>query len=257
MCCAAYPGQNSPLGLILNCSTFEQSTAPLLVAACISRSIFLRSTSQTEKPLGQRERKMAPSDPTNKELAAAASDDNSDNDTLSNSYDYEQGREDLRNSNPQGLTRTQSEVNVEKAVQDFADLNRQLSGISHQTRRLSKQISRASKGGISTQDVEKTGSSTDSEEPWDLETALHGSRVAENDAGIRPKRIGIFSTNYPYYKVATCSLIYRCNMGRPHCQGNWRGQKFHQNIPRCHCRFLQRSSDDHAHTWLWKEGQRI
>lgn len=85
------------------------------------------------------------------------------------------------------LTRTQSGVNVEQAEKDFAELNRELSGISLQARRLSKQLSKQSKSA----DVEKLGSSSDSdEEPWDLESALRGSRAAEVQAGIKPKRIG-------------------------------------------------------------------
>ncbi|KAL1845392.1 ATP-binding cassette transporter snq2 [Paecilomyces lecythidis] len=117
--------------------------------------------------------------------------DHSDVDTLSTSNGYERGRENVRNANPRGLSRTQSGVDVEKAEQDFSELNRQLSGISHQARSLSRQVSRASKGGVTTDDVEKTGSSTESEETWDLQTALHGSRAAQNHAGIRPKRIGV------------------------------------------------------------------
>lgn len=105
-------------------------------------------------------------------------------------FTYEDGREQVRNSNPAGLTRIQSGVDVERAEKDFAELNRQFSNISQQTRRLSKQTSRQSKR-VSVHDVEKTGSSPASTtEQWNLESALHGSKAAEIEAGIKPKHIG-------------------------------------------------------------------
>lgn len=113
----------------------------------------------------------------------------SDVDTLSVSETYEQNREQLRISNPQGVTSHQSGVDVEKAEHEFAELNRQFSSISHQARRLSKQASRTSKAPVIS-DIEKSGSSADSDEPWDLETALRGNRAAEAEAGIKDKHIG-------------------------------------------------------------------
>ncbi|GAD91973.1 hypothetical protein CIMG_06623 [Paecilomyces variotii No. 5] len=134
---------------------------------------------------------MATANRINKEPETPTANDHSDVDTISTKNSYERGRENVRNANTQGLSRTQSGVDVGKAEHDFAELNRQLSGISHNARSLSRQVSRASKGGVTAEDVEKTASSIESEEPWDLQTALHGSRAAENDAGIRPKRIGV------------------------------------------------------------------
>lgn len=104
--------------------------------------------------------------------------------------DYEQQREELRISNPQGITSTLTGVDVEKAEHDFEELNRQFSSISHQARHLSKQASRASKPAVTTEDVEKAGSSADSDDPWDLETTLRGNRTAEEEAGIKDKHIG-------------------------------------------------------------------
>lgn len=99
---------------------------------------------------------------------------------------YEDGREQVRNANATGLTRIQSGVDVERAQLDFAELNEQFSNIS----RLSKRESRASKRDP-LHDIEKTGtSSTSNTEPWDLESALHGSKAAETEAGIKPKHIG-------------------------------------------------------------------
>lgn len=103
---------------------------------------------------------------------------------------YEQQREELRMSNPHGFTSTRSGVDVEKAEEDFSELNRQFSSISQQARRLSRQASRASKPTATTEDVEKTASSAESDDSWDLESALRGNRAAEEEAGIKDKHIG-------------------------------------------------------------------
>lgn len=124
--------------------------------------------------------------------ATVATSRTSDVDTLSVSETYEQNREQVRISIPQGVTSHQSGVDVEKAEHEFAELNRQLSNISHQARRLSKQASRTSKAPVIS-DIEKSGSSADSDEPWDLETALRGNRAAEAEAGIKNKHIGEWS----------------------------------------------------------------
>lgn len=103
---------------------------------------------------------------------------------------YEPQREQIRITNPQGMTSTQSGVDVEKAEGVFSELNKQFSNISHQARRLSKQASRASKSAAMSDDVEKAASAASSDELWDLETALRGNRAAEEEAGIKDKHIG-------------------------------------------------------------------
>lgn len=103
------------------------------------------------------------------------------------SLSYEQGREEVRNANPQGVTSVQNGVNVGRAEQDFSDLNREFSHISHQARQISKQ---ESKPTVALQDVEKARSSVESDDSWDLETTLHGNRAAEEEAGIKDKHIG-------------------------------------------------------------------
>jgi hypothetical protein len=92
--------------------------------------------------------------------------------------------------NSQGVISIRSGVDVEKAEEDFSELNKQFSNISHQARRLSRHASRASKPTATAEDVEKAASSTDSDESWDLETALRGNRAAEEEAGIKDKHIG-------------------------------------------------------------------
>lgn len=116
----------------------------------------------------------------------------SDADTLGSSY--EQNRERIRHNNPQGAVSHDSGVNVEKAEHEFAELNRELSSISYQAQRLSKHASRVSKNDVHNSDVERTGSSTDSVESWDLETALRGNQAAELEAGIKGKHIGEITT---------------------------------------------------------------
>ncbi|KAJ5223409.1 hypothetical protein N7468_007951 [Penicillium chermesinum] len=78
-------------------------------------------------------------------------------DSTSMASDYEKQREDLRNANPQGMTSVQTGVDVEKAEQDFAELNRQLSSISHTARQVSRLESRPSKRSVAIHDVERRG----------------------------------------------------------------------------------------------------
>lgn len=104
---------------------------------------------------------------------------------------YEDGREQVRSSNPGGLARIQSGVDVERAEKEFAELNRQFSHISKHARRKSKQGSQYS----NQEDLEKSGSPSDSvDEPWNLESTLHGSKAAEAEAGIKSKHIGTVNT---------------------------------------------------------------
>ncbi|KAJ5177141.1 uncharacterized protein N7482_003018 [Penicillium canariense] len=119
---------------------------------------------------------------------------NSDIDSL-HSSNYDHRREEYHITNPQGMTMSHTGVDVEKAEYEFSELNRQFSSISHQARRLSKQASQTSKPTAITDDVEKAGSSADSDEPWDLETTLRGNRAAEEEAGIRDKHIGVLWNN--------------------------------------------------------------
>lgn len=118
-----------------------------------------------------------------------ADSDNSfhEKDSISTETGYEEGRENVRSANPNGLSRTDTGVDVERAQKDFAELSQQFSNISQKARRLSKQASRPSKHEA-IDDVEQSTSSNG--EPWDLETALHGSKAAENEAGIKHKHIG-------------------------------------------------------------------
>jgi ATP-binding cassette, subfamily G (WHITE), member 2, SNQ2 len=98
-------------------------------------------------------------------------------------FTYEDVREQVRTSNPNGLSRIESGVDVERAERDFEELSRHFSNASQQAKRLS--------GQGSAHDIEKVESSPGpNDEPWDLENALHGSKEADDEAGIKPKHIG-------------------------------------------------------------------
>jgi hypothetical protein len=89
-----------------------------------------------------------------------------------------------------GFSDVHGGVNIQRAESDFAELSKELSRASHASRRLSRVQSRKGHG---TTDVEKAaieGSET-SDEPFDLEATLRGSRDEEEAAGIKSKRIGV------------------------------------------------------------------
>ncbi|PSK42723.1 ABC transporter G family member 21 [Elsinoe australis] len=88
-------------------------------------------------------------------------------------------------------------VDVKSGENEFAALSRQLSSLSHNSRRQSQQQSRrASKVG-GTADVEKAADSTSSEggEPFDLQSYLRNSKAMEEEAGIKEKQIGVLWDN--------------------------------------------------------------
>lgn len=85
-------------------------------------------------------------------------------------------------------------VSVEQAEADFAELSRELSGLSQHSRQLSRTASRRS--NLSTKqvvDVEKTATTSEESDgdQWDLEQTLRGSKEEEYAAGIKSKRIGV------------------------------------------------------------------
>ncbi|KAF1834121.1 ABC transporter CDR4 [Decorospora gaudefroyi] len=84
-------------------------------------------------------------------------------------------------------------VNVQRGEADFAELSKELSRASHISRRLSGVPSKQSRKSHGAPDVEKAGieGSEASDEPFDLEATLRGSRAEEEAAGIKSKRIGV------------------------------------------------------------------
>jgi ABC-type multidrug transport system ATPase subunit/ABC-type multidrug transport system permease subunit len=105
--------------------------------------------------------------------------------------DYRDARS-RHSTDSNGLQRTASGVDVERAEKEFAELNREFSSIS---RRISRTQSKAS--AAKTKDVEKAiSSSTDtSDEGFDLEATLRGNREADHAAGIKPKNLGVIWEN--------------------------------------------------------------
>ena len=81
-------------------------------------------------------------------------------------------------------------VNVTGAEKEFAELQREL---SHVSRKLSRQQSRRSERRKDVGDLEKAGSSGDSDdnEPFNLEETLRGNKQMEDESGIKGKQIGV------------------------------------------------------------------
>lgn len=102
--------------------------------------------------------------------------------------DLEEQRVLAGQNNPNGFSRIHTGVSVEQAEADFAELQREMSGLSKASRTQSR------KGG----DVEKGVQSIESPESessieiFDLEETLRGGLDAEREAGIKPKHIGVF-----------------------------------------------------------------
>lgn len=101
--------------------------------------------------------------------------------------DAETHRENMRNANPNGFVSTNQGIDVKTAEAEFAQLQRELTGISSK----SKALSRTKSNAVDEKDVEKTGNSSEESEEFDLEDTLRGNRQAEEDSGIRSKHIGV------------------------------------------------------------------
>ncbi|KAJ4377583.1 ATP-binding cassette transporter snq2 [Neocucurbitaria cava] len=108
-----------------------------------------------------------------------------DNPTARNSNDFNEKT---------GFTNIKGGVDIQRAEAEFAELSKELSRTSHISRRLSRVQSRQSRKDQVATDVEKgaiAGSEASSDEPFDLEKTLRGSRDEEEAAGIKSKRIGV------------------------------------------------------------------
>lgn len=117
----------------------------------------------------------------------------SDSSTINtaNASAYEHGREDVRQSNPQGTTDPTGGIDVARAEEEFAQLNRTLSGLSREHSRLSRTNSRQSEKS-KPHDVEDASSEG---EEWNLEDTLRGQKEDQDASGIKGKRIGVFWDN--------------------------------------------------------------
>lgn len=98
-------------------------------------------------------------------------------------------REQAIKSAPHGFSNTNPGISVAGAEDQFAQLKRELTGISEKSR-----IEKASRSKVVLADIEKVASSIGTEEqsePFDLEATLRGNLEEERHSGIRSKRIGV------------------------------------------------------------------
>ena len=92
---------------------------------------------------------------------------------------------------------SENRVSVGRAEAEFAEVSRQLTGISEKSKAISRRSSRGSiltrGSGLKEKDVEKQpASSTESEaDSWNLEQTLRGTKDEDIAAGIKSKRVGV------------------------------------------------------------------
>lgn len=109
--------------------------------------------------------------------------------------DLETQRQILHSSNPRGESNVgQHGVDVAAAERDFAELSRQLSGLSRIQSRTGGVERVLSRKGDDAIDAEKKvgfeGEGEGDTEGFDLEQHLRGTEASEREAGIRAKKIG-------------------------------------------------------------------
>ena len=85
-------------------------------------------------------------------------------------------------------------VSVVRAEAEFAELSRELSGISKNSR-LERSVSRRSRRSKNERDVDIEKVGTRASQRFDLESALRGQREMDMEVGIRSKRIGVLWEN--------------------------------------------------------------
>ncbi|KAI6382872.1 hypothetical protein MCOR25_000388 [Pyricularia grisea] len=105
------------------------------------------------------------------------------------SINLEEMRVAAHQKNPNGTSNVGSGISVARAEADFAELQRELTGMS----RASRRKSRASQRDAEKANGEDLGETSSSEsEPFDLESWIRGGIQASREAGIRPKHIGVY-----------------------------------------------------------------
>jgi ATP-binding cassette, subfamily G (WHITE), member 2, SNQ2 len=105
------------------------------------------------------------------------------------SVDPEEQREEARRNNPNGSAQIETGVSVARAEADFAELQKELTGLSRISRANSRAIVTDAEKGTKDSFIESPESES---EPFDLETYLRSGLAAEQAAGIRPKHIGVY-----------------------------------------------------------------
>ena len=99
------------------------------------------------------------------------------------------------------ISPSENRVSVGRAEAEFAELSRQLSGISGKSKAISRRPSRGSilsrGSGLKEKDIEKqpTNSEESEADSWDLEQTLRGTKDEDIAAGIKSKRLGVIWDN--------------------------------------------------------------
>lgn len=107
--------------------------------------------------------------------------------------ELESQRANLNSSNPRGTSHAHTGVDVAAAERDFEELSRQLSGLSRSLSR--RETSNREKVGLGTGELEAGEPEDDG--TFDLETHLRGVEDEERRAGIKPKKIGLYTLTLP------------------------------------------------------------
>lgn len=106
--------------------------------------------------------------------------------------DYAEQVEQARQENRTGMTSAHTGVSVERAEADFAELQRELTGMSRASRRQSRHSHREETDVEKAEADDESPGSDSSGEIFDLETVLRTGLAAEQEAGIKPKHIGVY-----------------------------------------------------------------
>jgi ATP-binding cassette subfamily G (WHITE) protein 2 (SNQ2) len=105
--------------------------------------------------------------------------------------DAETQRENVRRNNPNGFTSPTGGVSVEGAEAEFAELQRELTGLSEKSRRSRRQSIYSAHNKETNVEGAAVADSESEEVPFDLESILRGSKATDEESGIRSKRIGV------------------------------------------------------------------
>ncbi|KAL8365942.1 hypothetical protein RB595_004631 [Gaeumannomyces hyphopodioides] len=112
----------------------------------------------------------------------------------SSTTNVEEMREEARRNNPNGTSNVGSGVSVAQAEADFAELQRELTGLSRASRVKSRSSQHQNDVEKSGADLEKSSSSES--DRFDLESYLRSGIAAQREAGIRPKHIGVYWNDF-------------------------------------------------------------
>ena len=124
-------------------------------------------------------------------------------------YRSEEAKMSADNANSSGFISADFGVNVPQAEAEFAELNRELSAMSRQTRQASKERIQETTA-VEGLDLEKSSSlETPEHGDWNLETILRGARSLDQESGIKPKRVGVLWENLTVKGIGGVKNIVR------------------------------------------------